>query len=325
MFRFGQTAFSRYIQKHYNQWLDKRIPPTTQVRLTQKNIFIFPVRLSLAYITCVAVLWIAATNYENNLAFAMCFLLLSVYMVCILHTFNNLSGLKLTRLDSKPVFAGELAECTVMITANAMRNYQNIYLGWQGNQTRFDLKPGEKKKMICKVPAPKRGYYQPGRLAIETVYPLGILRSWSYINLDFRILVYPKPKPCDLPALGMKHTEEGEQAEEIRGGEEYNSLKDYYPGAPLKHLAWKQYAKGRGLHVKDYSEYVDRQLFFDWEKLPFTDVEEKLSALCFGVIEAEKRGECYGIRIPGFEKSPDSGALHASEILKALALFGEPA
>ncbi|MCB1616325.1 MAG: DUF58 domain-containing protein, partial [Pseudomonadales bacterium] len=107
--------------------------------------------------------------------------------------------------------------------------------------------------------------------------------------------------------------------------EEFNSLKDYFAGAPLRHLAWKQYAKGRGLHVKDYSQFVDRQLFFDWDKMPLIGVEDKLSAICYWVLEAENRGEVYGVRLPGFEKLPDKGREHQADILRALALFGAEA
>ncbi|MCB1615559.1 MAG: DUF58 domain-containing protein, partial [Pseudomonadales bacterium] len=204
----GKGALGRFIELRYREWLDKRIPPAETIRLNQKNVFIFPVALSFAYILCVAILWIAATNYENNLAFAMCFLLLSLFVITILHTFNNLSGLVLGRLDCPPVFSGNLAECRIMVSALNQRSYHSITLCWDDDyKTVLDLEPGEKKKVVCKVRVNKRGYFSPGRLRIETVYPLGILRSWSYVNLDFRILVYPKPLKFELPALGANSQE----------------------------------------------------------------------------------------------------------------------
>ena len=70
--QFLQLA-SRKVREGYAQWIDRRIPPSRQVTLTQKNIFIFPNRHALFYFLVVALIWVAATNYESNLSFGLSF------------------------------------------------------------------------------------------------------------------------------------------------------------------------------------------------------------------------------------------------------------
>lgn len=51
-------------------------------------------------------------------------------------------------------------------------------------------------------------------------------------------------------------------------------------------------------------------------------IEERLSRLCAMVLEAERRGLGYGLRLPGREIEPGRGGEHMGRCLKELALYG---
>ncbi len=58
--------------------------------------------------------------------------------------------------------------------------------------------------------------------------------------------------------------------------------------------------------------------------LPHLDTEARLSQLAAWVVEAERSGLPYGLRLPGMEIPPACGAAHRHACLKALALYGAP-
>src|SRR6478735_3956672 len=96
-------------QQRYQRWLDRRIPPQKSLQLHQRNLFIFLSTQGLYFLLLVSLIWIGATNFQNNLAFALSFFLLAVLFVAILQTFANASGLQLRFIDAEPVFAGDVA------------------------------------------------------------------------------------------------------------------------------------------------------------------------------------------------------------------------
>jgi uncharacterized protein (DUF58 family) len=51
------------------------------------------------------------------------------------------------------------------------------------------------------------------------------------------------------------------------------------------------------------------------------DVEERLSQLALWVIEAERAGRPYGLRLPGTEIAPAVGEPHFHQCMRALSRF----
>ena len=52
------------------------------------------------------------------------------------------------------------------------------------------------------------------------------------------------------------------------------------------------------------------------------DIEERLSRLCYWVLELSQRRQSFALRLPGFLLAPGSGDEHREACLQALALFG---
>lgn len=83
---FGDSGRS----ERFNRWLNRRMPPANSITLNQRKIFILPTRQGLIFALLVCAMVMAGINYQNSLVFALAFLLASLFMVAMLHTYRNL-------------------------------------------------------------------------------------------------------------------------------------------------------------------------------------------------------------------------------------------
>jgi len=318
--RQSQRQPSRW-QVLFFRWIDKRTPVSRTARLTQKNLYIIPTRTGLSFFVLSFILWLLGTSYQNNLVLALSYLLISLIVVAIFHTYANLAGLEITVLGGKPVFVGEQAYFSLQVQGNRTKGYDNLIIRWwNGEDGCFDFAGKQTTQIQVGVGAHKRGKLQPGKLLIESVYPLGIMRCWTWLNLDASALIFPKPLKIDFPA-GLSGTNGSEQGKKIAGGDDFIGLKEYRSGDPVKHIAWKHYARGQGLYSKEYGSTGDRDNWLDWDDFSELDFEDRLRALCYWALQCEGLQNAYGLRLPGKIISPALGDGHRLSVLSALACF----
>jgi len=305
-----------------NRWLDESSPPANSVTLNQRKIFILPTRQGVYFALLVCAMVIAGINYQNSMVFALAFLLLSLFMVGILHTYRNLSGLTLVAGTARPTFAGDDAEFTVVLKRLGSRTYESLQIGWNAEMlATADLIENEECRARSFISATKRGRLNPGRLLIQTFYPLGLFRAWSWVDLDMSTIVYPRPiAGGEIQSSSATSEEEGELV--LRdGAEDFYGLREYQPGDSIRHIAWKAYARSDKLMTKQYAAYADKRVWLDWEQFAGIDVEYRLSHICHWVLALNSTNDEYGLRLPGVEIQPGRGDSHRDGVLKALALF----
>jgi uncharacterized protein (DUF58 family) len=313
-------AITDIVGKHYKGWLDRRIPPARSITLNQRGLFIFPSRTGFLFALLLLVMLIAAINYQNNMVFTLVFLLASVFIVTILHTFANLSGLSITTIRAFPAFVGDDINFELAVSAQANKDYFDINFSWPETESRLlSLSDSREKIIQLQLPAKKRGLFTPPRLRIETLYPLGLLKCWSLLALDIQAVVYPRPLACELVAAAATEAVEGEIIA-VAGSDDFYQFKQYQPGDSLKHVFWKAYAKGQTLQTKHYASYREQRLWLDWQQFD-GNTEQRLSKLCYWVLKLHKNNEDYGLRLPGIEITPDHTLAHQQRVLTALALF----
>lgn len=76
------------------------------------------------------------------------------------------------------------------------------------------------------------------------------------------------------------------------------------------------------MQLKQFVDYVDNKIWLDWDMFYGFNDEERLSRLCFCVLQLSRTGTVFGMRIPGSEFAPATGPEHRKKLLRALALFG---
>jgi len=305
----------------FQSWLNRRMPPSNAVTLNQKNIFIFPTRHGIYFVVLVIFMLFAGINYQNSLIFALAFLLLSMFMVSILHTFRNLSGLTLQAGHAKAAFAGENAEFNVRLFRHGKRTYEAVVLGWNQDLLQgADLLDEIDVKVKLFVESQRRGILNPGRLLIQTHYPVGLFRAWSWVDLDMTSVVYPRPIFAGELPIAMSASNEGEMLQK-HGVDDFHGLREYQDGDSLRHIAWKSYARTDDLLVKEFAAFVDRRVWLEWDFFPGMDRENRLSRLCYWVLQLSQTTDEYGLRLPGVEIEPGNGPDHKENVLRELALF----
>lgn len=313
------------LKQRWQRWLHRRIPPANSVLLTQRRIFIIPTRIGAAFGLALFLMLMAGVNYQNSPAYGLTFLLAAVFVIAILHTYRNLAGLTLHAAGGRPVFVGEQATFRVRLTSNG-RAHQSISLGWPPQELqRYDVPVDGISESEITVPAIRRGWLRPGRLRVESRFPLGILVAWSQVDLDQALLVYPRPLPGELPvSAGVKDDDDDEEGARALGlgADDFQGLKAYQPGDSKRRLHWKAYSRGQGLLVKDFAALAGRDLWLDFDELQ-GDSEMRLSLLCHWVLALSERQQPFALRLPAAVHGPDIGETHREACLRALALHGE--
>ncbi len=295
-------------------------PVKGPILLNHRRIFILPTRSGLGFTLLLLILLLMAFIYNNNLAYLLCFLLTSIFVVTILNTFRSLAGLSIQVGPHKPVFAGEAVAIPVLIdnAAGFIRYQVQVYL----EHAEFCTIPAySQQQVIVYATTRQRGIHELATIRIESTFPLGLFRAWSPLRFDAPIIVYPKPLKRVLPFPETSGDDQASGVQAKRGGDDFSALQEYQPGDSPKHIYWKAFAKGQGLLTKHYHTQLSTEVYLQYTTTPGHTVEERLSQLCRWILDAEAAGIRYGLNIPGLKLPPSFGTVHRTQCLQALACF----
>ncbi|MCB1886884.1 MAG: DUF58 domain-containing protein [Rhodocyclaceae bacterium] len=313
------------------QWLDARLfrirpREPLPVRLGHRRIFVLPTGLGLAFAATLFTMLLASMNYALSLGYAVTFLLVGAGFVSLHQTFRNLLAIELVSARLDTAFCGSDAALELVFVNPSGRPRQGLEVSERGSlPVRFDIGPEAAARVVVPIPAQRRGWLEPRRLTLETRFPLGLVRGWSYLTPPARALVYPRPEAPVPPLPADSETRHPGTLGES-GEEDFAGLREYRQGDSPRRIAWKLAARhGAQLHTKVFAGGQASSLQFDWHALPAgLDVETRLSRLTAWVIQAAGSHVPFGLRLPDFECPPARGQRHVDACLKALALHGRP-
>ncbi|KEQ12141.1 hypothetical protein GZ78_26260 [Endozoicomonas numazuensis] len=306
------------IKRRYLKWLDRRIPPASHITLDQKQIFILPTKGGYIWLAVVALIFILAANYANSLAFGLSFFMISLFMLSILHTWRNLAGITLVSKSAESRHAGELIPIKLLLQSSG-RSRHAVKLGWPDNeQVAYSFIKNQDSTLL--VQANVRGWFQPGRMRVESVYPLGFCRAWSWVQFDSQALIYPKPDfSHPLPSSRGAGDETGVQTQS--GQDDFAGFRRYKTSDLSGHVDWKGYARTNELNTKLFEEPIGSQIKLSLQLAPGGGLEEKLSVLTGWCLQCESTNKPYCLSLPDKEVAANIGRQHLKECLEALALF----
>ena len=312
------------LHDRFVRWaLRVRPPEPAPIILTQRRVYVLPTRAGLAYATALGVILLGAMNYNLSLGHALVFLLAGLGIVAILHTFRNLVLITLSPGRCEPVFAGSPAQFSLVLENRRpdARTSLRLSIGDQ-EPVEVDIDARATKVATLGFPATRRGWLPMPRVTIETTWPLGLVRAWSYAVPGLDCLVYPAPaaKPPPLPWSGDSArgtTRDG------RGADDFSGLRKHQVADAPRHVAWKAVARQQDgpLLTKLFAGASAQQIWLDWNALPeTTDSEQRLSILARWMLDADAAGLAWGLRLPALRLAPDNGPAQLAAGLRALAL-----
>jgi len=305
-------------------WFYGYAPPERgTVVLGHRRVYIVPTRLGWIYGATLGILLVGSINYALQLGFALTFVLAGTAIAAMVHTTRNLARLAVSAGRADPVFAGEEAQFRLLLDNRARYDRPALLVRQvdSGSQLVLDVAAGALGEAVLAVRARKRGWQPLGRVMLETRFPLGLFRAWSYVEPDARCLVYPRPERTPLPAPAA-HAAAGAARAQTPGNDDFSGLRTYQLSDSPRHVAWKAAARSDDMLTKQFSGAAGVELWLDWSLLAgVAEPEQRLSRLAAWVLAAELAGAAYGLRLPGLELAPGRGDAHSTTCLQALALY----
>ncbi len=292
-----------------------------------------PTGFGLAWAGLVLILFLFGINYQNNLAYGLAFWLFAIALVALVRGWRNLLGVRLAIVPEGEAFAGGEARLAVRLAAARDRRALAVCLGRRlgrragrhagGRREVVDLVDGE-ASLTLGWPVEERGERPLPRLRLESDWPLGLVRALAWIESDETLLVYPRPgaESASAPRQPRETTRSAGAAP--REAQDFAGLRRYVPGDTPSRLAWKQWSRTGVLATKHFTEPPASPPWLDYAAAS-GDTETRLSWLCAQVLAYHRRGEPFGLRLPGLTLAPAGGPFQRRRALEALARFSAPA
>jgi uncharacterized protein (DUF58 family) len=319
----------RRLHERFVRWaLRVRPPEPTPIVLTQKRIYVLPTGAGLAYASALVVILLGAMNYNLSLGYGLVFLLGGLGVVTILHTFRNVVQLQIRPGRSEPVFAGELAGFELVLSHTRNDERPNLLLGVfmdDAEPIDIDVPAQSTATATVRLPTQRRGWVTLPRLTLTSLWPLGLVRAWSYLSPGMQVLVYPRPA-AQAPALPSGDDVGHGTTRDGSGRDDFAGLRTHQLTDPPRHVAWKAVARRADgpLLTKLFSGAAAQRIWLHWDTLPpALGLEERLSIVCRWMLDAEAAGLAWGVRLPSFQLETNSGPEHLAQGLRGLALYGD--
>lgn len=292
-------------------------PPLT---LAARRIYILPTRAGWTFALLILAMFVAGMNYGNGLALLLSFWLTGFALVAMIRTQRSLAGAQLLRAVAAPTFSGMPLLLTLEIRcALRAQDLQITAQDLDGVESSADMELAGACNLRLRFNSRQRGRWQAPVMHLQSSAPFGLFRTWTWLTLDISTAVYPR-------ALGERRVPEtggGGGARPLAGSlDELAGLRAWREGDSPRQVAWKAYARGAPLLVREYQGHAATTLEFDYASLRIRDPEARLSQLTRWVVDAAAQSQSWTLRLPGVVLS-GAGAEHRRRSLEALALFGE--
>jgi uncharacterized protein (DUF58 family) len=268
------------------------------------------------------IMLITGINYQNSLIYLATFLLGAVFVGAMHQTHRNLSGLELVLVSAGEGTAGDEIPFRFRATAGRNDAVAVVISCEESTLAPFHIPAGEMSSLVLPVPSAHRGYLRPKQIRIETRFPFGLLKAWSWVRPLSAAIVFPRP----LPSPDMSGpVDDGEDiaSAHVSEGSDHADLRPWREGDLAQRVMWKRFARNGQMVVADWQGEAGSPHWLDFNGFPGVDHEVRLGYLAWLVQQREMAGHRFGLLLPGQIIQPDSGPSHLLRCLRALAVWGE--
>ncbi|MFT6098576.1 MAG: hypothetical protein ACJAYF_001118 [Arenicella sp.] len=292
----------------------------------RKELYILPTRVGWYFALILIALFGIAVKFDNQSAFMMLFILVAVGLIAMVYTHNNVIGMSMGSHPSRPVFLGSPAVFPITLSNPSGKPRHAVWLIAGGFHQLSTLVGGDQQTIEVRLPTVQRGFFPCEPVNLSSLYPIGIFFCWTkrFVS-DERCLVYPQPLDLvPFPEDGSNHGKEEANANVRLGAEDYAGMKNYQDGDRMRDIHWPSLAKTNKLVSIQYENHSNSSVNLSWFNLPLSlSIEDRLSQLCYWVINAEKNGQRYQLEMPNHTIEFDKGMNHYHACLRVLALWGD--
>lgn len=317
-----QHIMRKRLSKRVQRWVNRRLPRSDTQTFSQKNIFILPTGAGVVYGILLLVMLITGINYQNSLIYLVTFLLGAVFVAAMHQTHRNLAGLQVALIQPGEGVAGDQVSFRFRATAGRDEAIAIVMSCDDSVLGAAHIEAGHSKDLSLPVPSVFRGYLRPERIRVETRFPFGLLKAWSWLRPASSGIVFPQPVAA--PEM-VSSAESGDETLQTKPsvGNDHADLRPWREGDLSQRVMWKRYARSGHMVVADWEGESGSPQWLDFNAFPGVDYELRLSYLAWLVDERNRSGTRFGLKLPGQIIEPDTGTGHVSRCMRALAVWGE--
>ncbi|MGY6587485.1 MAG: hypothetical protein ACXIUB_04265 [Wenzhouxiangella sp.] len=303
--------------------MKRRAPANPPLTIQYRQVFILPSRFGWMLGLLMFAMLMGSLNFNNNLGLLTTFIVAGLALNSMLMAYHNLRGLRLLHCTAKPVHAGDTARFIVTLSDQDGRSRPALEIRGADGLTGFDLDGTRLETVDIPVRTAHRGWLSPGRLRIQTSYPIGLFEAWAWFWPVERVLVWPKPAEQPPPLPRGTGDDGGRQTSRQNDSDNFHSLRSWRPEDPLHRIAWKASQRHQALLAREFRAEVSEHVVLDLATAPASGLEEGISVLTAWVLQAHQEGIDWTLRLGNESIGPDRGEAHLNACLRALAEFGQ--
>ncbi|MCP4430581.1 MAG: DUF58 domain-containing protein [Gammaproteobacteria bacterium] len=314
------------IKKRIDHWVERHSPASSDgILLHSRRLYILPTRFGYLFAFMLLVLFLAAINYENSMAFVLTFMLTALGIISLWYTHNNLLNITVQLKIPAAVFEGESCDFIFLVEHPNISTRYAVGLQYD-RQTPVYLMvpPGGKAEAKLSIPTSRRGLFKPKGITIFSRYPTGLFHTWGWLRFNIPVMVYPRPATRAYLQKSLAEQYQGKAATSTIEGDDFAGLREHREGESLRHISWKAYAQGKGLLTKTFQGNAQPSLWIDFSLIAKESIEHRLCCMTAMVLLADKDNLEYGIKLPGKVIERASGIVHRQTCLTTLATFQQP-
>ena len=280
---------------------------------TRKRVRQRATRYSLLVVVLLFGLFLEAYMHNFNLVYILLFFVFATAFSAGSFGLLNIGQLQAFFDHSGRLFATKEGEVIFRISNLAETVSWSIRLHCDEKMIEIPrIDPDETLYISLPITAVKRGKLVCDVCSLQSLFPLSTVRFVLPMESCVDLLVYPKPFGESLQSFLLRHKSSfGEE-------NDFDGLAVYSGSESLSRIHWPSVAKGEPSVKVFEHENQSQKLEFDFYRAAKND-EERLSQLCLWVLECERLGHSFVIRMP--QKTLHSNKVGIDAILDYLALY----
>ena len=227
----------------------------------------------LALLGAEAVVFFAALNTGANLVYVVGSMILALFLVSLVYALRGFRGL--TAHVTLPVEAmeGQPFPYQVQLANGGSAAQYLLRVAPRFSQAVgtdslpvFQLGAGGRTSLNGSITLPMRGAYSAQGLAVQSVYPAGLLARELVLPAGGEVVVLPAPLKHPFPVWAgfNQRANWAETGSNVKGeGSAFYGLREYVAGDPIRKIHWKATARtGRPMVIEEEEDRVNRYYVF---------------------------------------------------------------
>jgi len=280
---------------------------------TRKRVRQRATRYSLLVVILLFGLFLEAYMHNFNLVYIMLFFIFAAAFSAGVFGLLNIGQLEAAFDHAERLYAGEEGRCYFRIDNPAETTAWAIRLHCDGQVTEIPRIDAHRTiQALLRIRPEKRGRFRCTSCSLQSLFPLSTVRFVLALDSCLDAIVYPRPAGEPLQTFLMR------QRASFGEEKDFDGLASYSGTESLSRIHWPSVAKGEAAVKVFELEGRTERLEFDFYRAGESD-EARLSQLCLWVLECERLGEPFAIRLPRQTLHSQKAGIDA--ILEALALY----